>query len=323
VVRCLVIGSMVAAAIGFGVAVVLAASGCDTGPLYPDMMAMETHDLAPPTTPADLDPPPPPPPDLASLTDQAMPSPDAALPGRVLVWHDEFDGAQGQAPDPNNWTFDTGCSGWGNQQLECTTNRPQNVSLDGNGHLAITAIAESYMNHNYTSGRIETLPHFTHAFGRFEARMQMPSGQGLWPAFWLLGDNVGSAGWPGCGEIDIVESKGQEPNTVHGTVHGPGYSGANGITSAQTAPGLPLSADFHTYAVEWIANQIVFSVDNVTYFKVTPASLPPNTQWVFAHPFGVLLDVAVGGTFVGSPDSSTTFPQTMLVDYVRVYEPLP
>jgi beta-glucanase (GH16 family) len=315
--RWLVIASLVVSALGFAVAVALAA-GCDTSPLFPDMGPPADLDPAPP--PADLAIPPP----LYDLGyDAARPPPDAALPGRVLLWHDEFDGPAGSPPDPNNWDFDVGGNGWGNQQLEYTTARPQNVQLDGNGHLAIIARAESYMGHNYTSGRINSLAHFTHAFGRFEARMQLTTGQGLWPAFWLLGNDFGSAGWPQCGEIDIMENRGQEPNIVNGTVHGPGYSGAGGITAKQLVPGAPLAAGFHVYAIEWIANQIVFSVDGLEYFTITPQQLPANTQWVFAHPFGVLFDVAVGGTFVGAPDATTMFPQTLLVDYVRVYEAKP
>jgi beta-glucanase (GH16 family) len=239
------------------------------------------------------------------------------------LWQDEFDGPAGQSPDATKWSFDVGGDGWGNQQLEYTTARPDNVALDGAGHLAITAHAEAYMGKSYTSGRINTLSQFTHAFGRFEARMQMPSGQRMWPAFWLLGNDLPSVGWPDCGEIDIVENRGQEPNLVHGTVHGPGYSGGNGITASHPVPGAPLSAGFHVYAVEWIANQIVFSVDGANYFTLTPQQLPANTQWVFDHPFGVILDLAVGGTFVGAPDATTTFPQTLLVDYVRVYAPQP
>jgi len=310
--RGLVVATLVATAIGFALAVTMAA-GCDTSPLFADMLGGD-GDLS--STPAaDLavplgDGPPPPP-------------PDAQLPGRTLLWNDEFEGAAGAAPDQSKWSFDVGGSGWGNNELEYSTARPQNVALDGAGHLAITALSEPYMGKAYTSGRINSLAHFTHAFGRFEARMQLPAGQGIWPAFWLLGNDVGTVGWPQCGEIDIIENKGQEPNTVHGTVHGPGYSGGDGISMYRNVPGAPLSAGFHVYAVEWLANNIVFSVDGVSYFMVTPGQLPAGTKWVFDHPFGVILDLAVGGNFVGSPDSSTMFPQTLVVDYVRVYEAQP
>jgi beta-glucanase (GH16 family) len=290
---------------------VAAVAGCDTSPLYPDMLA---DDLAPPSI-GDLG---------GAAADMPAPEPpDAALPGRTLVWSDEFDGAGGAAPDASKWSFDVGGSGWGNGELEYSTARPENVALDGAGHLAITARAEGYMGKSYTSGRINTLAHFTRAYGRFEARMQLPAGQGMWPAFWLLGGNVSTVGWPACGEIDIIENKGQEPNTVHGTVHGPGYSGGNGISAMRVVSGAPLSAGFHTYAVEWFANLIVFSVDGNSYFTMTPQQLPANTQWVFDHPYGIILDLAVGGAYVGDPDGTTKFPQTLLVDYVRVYEPQP
>lgn len=297
---------------GLVAALVLGAvAGCDTSPLYPDADAPPPDDLAVAASADD-----------AAVADSAPP-PDASLPGRTLVWSDEFEGAAGQPPDATRWSFDVGGDGWGNQQLEYTTARPQNVALDGAGHLAITARAEAYQGKSFTSGRINSLSHFTHAFGRFEARMRLPAGQGMWPAFWLLGNNQPAVGWPGCGEIDIIENRGQEPNTVHGTVHGPGYSGGNGITQMRTVPGAPLSAGFHIYAIEWQANRVEFFVDGTSYFVLTPQQLPANTQWVFDHPFGVILDLAVGGTFVGAPDGSTVFPQTLLVDYVRVWSPAP
>ena len=300
VVTTLVVGSLVVVA------------GCDTSPLYPDMLDV---DLDPPAT-NDVG-------DLGAAGDAAVQPADASLPGRTLLWSDEFDGPAGQAPDAAKWSIDVGGSGWGNQELEYSTGRPQNVALDGAGHLAITARAEAYMGKEYTSGRLNTLAHFTRAYGRFEARMQLPAGQGIWPAFWLLGNNQPTVGWPQCGEIDIIENKGQEPNKVHGTVHGPGYSGGQGITADHIVSGAPLSAGFHVYAVEWFANLVVFSVDGISYFTVAPQQLPAGTQWVFDHPFGIILDLAVGGNYVGSPDSTTTFPQTLLVDYVRVYEPQP
>jgi beta-glucanase (GH16 family) len=296
---------------GLALMVAIVVAGCDTSPLYPDMITDDGASSAP----ADLAVDTPPSDALAPI--------DATLPGRTLVWQDEFDGPAGSSPDASKWSFDVGGSGWGNAELEYTTARAQNVALDGAGHLQLIARDEPYMGKPYTSGRINSLSHFSHAFGRYEARMKIPTGQGIWPAFWLLGNNVGTVGWPQCGEIDIIENKGQEPNIVHGTVHGPGYSGGNGISAARTVPGPPLSADYHVYAIEWFANLVVFSVDGNTYFTLTPQQLPANTQWVFDHPFGVILDLAVGGNFVGSPDATTVFPQTLLVDYVRVYEPMP
>jgi beta-glucanase (GH16 family) len=273
------------------------AAGCTPGALYPDMASMADASVVPFNA-------------------------DAGIAGRTLVWHDEFDGAAGSAPDASKWTYDVGGTGWGNQELEYYTNRASNVALDGNGHLAIVAQLEAYMGKSYTSGRINTLSKYTVAYGRFEARMQVPTGQGMWPAFWMLGGNIATVPWPGCGEIDVVETKGQDPSTVHGTVHGPNYSGAHGIGLTVNVPGAPLADGFHVYAVEWSVGKIVFFVDGISYFTMTPANLLAGDNWVFDHPFGILLNLAVGGNFVGSPDASTVFPQTLLVDYVRVYAPV-
>jgi beta-glucanase (GH16 family) len=307
-----ILTALLTAFLSAGVAALLTllALGCDTSPLYPDMDGPPSLNDAGMLLPGS---------DMSS-TDFATPPPD---PSRTLAWQDEFDGTLGSPPDPTKWTFDVGGDGWGNAQLEYDTNRPVNVQLDGNGRLAITARAESYMGHSYTSGRITTLNRYTKAYGRFEARIQMPRGRGMWPAFWLLGANVGDVDWPACGEIDIVENKGQEPYTVHGTVHGPGYSGGQGISNMKNLLGMPLADDFHLYAIEWSPGTITFSVDSYKYFTMTPQQLPSGQKWVFDHPFGILLDLAVGGNYVGPPDATTPFPQTMLVDYVRVYESAP
>ena len=235
-----------------------------------------------------------------------------------LVWEDEFDGPAGQLPDPTHWRFDIGTD-WGNAQLEYDTDRPENVSLDGVGRLAITARREDYNGRAYTSGRINTLGFFAQARGRFEARIHLPVGQGIWPAFWLLGTNFTSVGWPECGEIDIMEYRGQQPNILHGSLHGPGYSGGSAVTGRFTVPGAGLNADFHVFALEWDSERITWILDDTRYQTVTPRNLPQGARWVFDHPFFIILNVAVGGNFVGSPDASTTFPQTMLVDWVRVY----
>lgn len=235
-----------------------------------------------------------------------------------LVWADEFDGPAGQLPDTNYWQFDTGTN-WGNDQLEYDTDRPENVSLDGFGRLAIIAREEIYEECEYTSGRINTRDRFEHAYGRFEARIQLPVGQGIWPAFWLLGADFGDVGWPDCGEIDIMEYRGQEPTVVHGSLHGPGYSGGEAITLRYDLVGDRFDAGFHVFSIKWSPSRIVWSVDDAPYFSVTPGDLPGGTEWVFDHPFFILLNVAVGGNYVGSPDSTTVFPQRMLVDWVRVY----
>lgn len=240
-------------------------------------------------------------------------------PQLSLVWADEFDGPSGQLPDPSRWSFDVGTD-WGNSQLEYDTARPENASLDGAGDLVITARQESWQGQSYTSARINTLGHFEQAGGRFEARMRMPSGRGTWPAFWLLGSDFPTAGWPGCGEIDVMEYRGQEPTVLHGSLHGPGYSGGSALTTAYDVPGAPMDSAFHVYAVDWTSSKITWSVDGRDYFAVTPNDVPRGGTWVFNHAFFVILDFAVGGNFVGPPDAGTTFPQRFVVDYVRVYK---
>lgn len=241
-----------------------------------------------------------------------------------LAWSDEFDGP-GVAVDSTKWSFDIGGNGWGNNELETYTSRTANSDLEG-GSLVVKTLRETFtgpdnITRNYTSARLLTRNKFTQAYGRFEARIKIPYGQGIWPAFWMLGDNIDTAGWPNCGEIDIMENIGKEPSIVHGTFHGPGYSAANGVTAAFTLPnGRKFSDDFHTFAVEWEPNVMRFYVDGLLYKTRTPADLPPGTTWVFNHPFFIILNVAVGGGFPGNPDGTTVFPQTMQVDYVRVYQ---
>src|SRR5258708_3918275 len=242
-----------------------------------------------------------------------------------LVWSDEFDGPSGSAVDSSKWSFDIGGNGWGNNELETYTNRTVNAHVDG-GLLVIKTLKETLTGpdgrtRDYTSSRLLTRNKFTQAYGRFEARLKIPYGQGIWPAFWMLGDNIGTAGWPTCGEIDIMENIGKEPSIVHGTFHGPGYSGANGIGAAYSlSSGQKFSDDFHTFAVEWEPNVMRFYVDGLLYKTRTPSDLPAGKAWVFDHPFFIILNVAVGGYWPGYPDTTTVFPQQMLVDYVRVYQ---
>jgi beta-glucanase (GH16 family) len=236
-----------------------------------------------------------------------------------LVWSDEFDGPAGQSPDSARWGFDTGGNGWGNAQLEYDTDRPANVSLDGAGNLAITALEEDFLGREYTSGRINTRNRFVRTRGRFEARIKLPVGQGIWPAFWLLGSNIDPAGWPDCGEIDIMEYRGQYPNIVTGALHGPGYSGGGSIGGYYNLVGASFNDDFHVFAVDWDSSSITWSVDDQDYMTLGPSDLPSGTSWVYNHDFFIILNVAVGGYYVGDPDETTIFPQTMLVDYVRVY----
>jgi len=246
--------------------------------------------------------------------------------GYALVWSDEFNGKNGSQPDPSKWTYDIGGSGWGNHELEYYTNRRENARIE-NGNLVIAARQEPYKapdgaDFDYTSARLKTQGLFSHAYGRFEARIKLPAGQGLWPAFWMLGDNFGSAGWPKCGEIDIMENVGKEPGINHGSLHGPSSTNATSdLTATITLPaGQALSNDFHVYAVEWEPDAIRFYLDANLYATFAAAQWPPGGTWIFDHRFFLILNVAVGGDWPGSPDDTTDFPQTMLVDYVRVYK---
>ncbi len=236
-----------------------------------------------------------------------------------LVWSDDFDGAAGTSPDAAKWTFDvgTGGNGWGNQELQYYTNRPENAALDGEGHLVITAKKETFSGAPFTSARIKTQGLFTQAYGRIEARLKTPYGPGLWPAFWMLGANIDSAGWPQCGEIDVMEMRGQAPNIINGSVHGPGYSGGAAITRSFSFTGKRFDTDFHLFAIEWGKDYIDYFVDETLYQRITPADL--TGEWVFDHPVFILLNVAVGGNYVGFPTSQTPFPQRMTIDYVRAY----
>jgi len=249
-----------------------------------------------------------------TATGSAALAPPATTGGWRLVWQDEFNGTL----DPD-WVFDIGrgTNGWGNNELQYYTRRPENVRVE-NGVLVIEARQETYEGAAYTSARLKTEGRRAFGYGRFEARIQVPRGQGLWPAFWALGADRGAVGWPTCGEIDVMEHIGREPAAVHGTVHGPGYSGAKGVGGAFTLPKGTFSDGFHVFAADWEPGRLTFSVDGQDYKTITPAEV--SGRWVFDHPFFLLLNLAVGGNWPGPPDDKTLFPARMLVDYVRVYE---
>jgi len=242
----------------------------------------------------------------------------------ILTWSDEFNQPNGSPVDDSKWVPETGGGGWGNDELEYYTARPQNA-YQQDGNLVIRVLQEKYtgadgVTRNYTSARLKTLGKFAQAYGRFEARMKIPRGQGIWPAFWILGDNFNKVAWPGSGEIDIMENIGREPTHVYGTIHGPGYSGKKSLgASFSLTPPQPFADDFHLYAIEWEPKAIRFYVDDHLYETRTSKDLPSETKWVYDHPFFILLNVAVGGYWPGNPDASSVFPQEMLVDYVRVY----
>jgi len=249
----------------------------------------------------------------------------------TLVWSDEFNGATTQsAPNAQNWTYDTGAGGWGNDELEtycaygsstapCDPNNP-NAYVGTDGYLHI--VARSPSSGVYTSARLKSEGLQSFQYGRIEASIKMPEGQGMWPAFWMLGSDINSDPWPACGEMDIMESIGSQPSTNYGSIHGTGFTGTAIGTAYTLANNAKFGDAFHTFGIVWSPKLIKFYVDSPTnvYATYTPSSLPQGAVWPFdAGKFFFIMNVAVGGDWPGSPNSTTVFPQEMLVDYVRVY----
>lgn len=239
-----------------------------------------------------------------------------------LVWADEFDGT---SLDTQKWGYEigTGCPqlcGWGNGELQYYTNEEGNVKLE-DGNLIITAKEQSIEDSDYTSGRILTRDLASFASGRIEASIKLPEGQGLWPAFWMLPQEKVYGGWPLSGEIDIMEMLGQEPNVTHGTIHYGGQWPFNMFQGNSYYSPSSLTTGFHTYAVEWNESGIYWYIDDVLYSSKTPDNLG-GMPWRFDQNFYIILNVAVGGYWPGYPDASTQFPQTMEVEFVRVYQDL-
>lgn len=239
-----------------------------------------------------------------------------------LVWSDEFNQADGTAPNPDYWSYDLGGGGWGNGEFQYYTNRLQNARIEA-GNLIIEVNHEPNYNgtgYNFTSARLLTQNKVDWKYGRIEARIQVPSGgSGLWPAFWMLGTNISSVGWPQCGEIDIMEYVSRIPNEIFGTIHGPGYAG--GASFGKTVHfGYPVANDYHTYAVEWEQDMIRWYLNGVMYHEATPQDVSPS-DWVFDDNQFIILNVAMGGNFGGFIDlPNLEFPAQMKVDYVRVYQ---
>ena len=236
-----------------------------------------------------------------------------------LVLADEFN--TNGAPNPDIWNYDigTGNNGWGNNELQYYTDRPENV-IAQNGYLIITAREENFNGAAYTSARLLTKGKFEQTYGRYEARIKLPWGKGIWPAFWLLGDDSnGTEIWPQIGEIDIMEYVGDKPTEIFGTLHGPGYSAGESISKPYELENDRFDDGFHVFGIEWGLDYINFYVDDDLYNQITPEDVPG--EWVFNdRPFYIILNMAVGGSLPGSPNAETVFPQTMLVDYVRVYK---
>jgi beta-glucanase (GH16 family) len=258
---------------------------------------------------------------------------DAAVSSWALSWNDEFTGTSDTAPDSTKWVHDTGGYGWGNSELECYTDSTDNSYQDGNGNLVISALSSPSHTcsdgnvNNYTSARLKTQTLFTQTYGRFEARIKLPYGAGIWPAFWMLGSNITTVSWPSCGEVDILEnvpSLGE--STIQSTIHMPSPTSSSTNISLGTkntlASGETNDGEYHIYGVIWSPGKVSFYVDDytkpfVTYTAVDAANA--GGKWVFNTPFFLILNTAVGGSWPGSPDSTTVWPQNMYVDYVRVY----
>jgi beta-glucanase (GH16 family) len=241
-----------------------------------------------------------------------------SYPGLSLAWADEFNGS---SLDLTSWNFDKGdgcpnLCGWGNNELEFYTEN-ENLYFQ-EGKMVIEARLESRGGKSYTSTRLNSQNKRSFRFGRIDIRAKVPRGRGVWPAFWMLGNNITTVGWPRCGEMDIMELLGQEPNKVYSTIHfGPG-PGSIQISRSLTATA-PFSDDFHLYSLVWQTDRLRFMVDNQVISEVTKADLGAN-NYPFNDPFYFILNVAVGGNWPGSPDATTRFPQWLMVDYIRVFQ---
>ena len=254
-----------------------------------------------------------------------------ALQAWTLEWSDEFNGKAGTPVDSRIWSYDTGdgCAagicGWGNEERESYSSAAENIALDGKGSLAIVARRASaqlkcyYGPCRYTSGKIKTQGKARAQPGRVEARIKLPEGQGLWPAFWLLGNSFPQTPWPQCGELDVMENHGHATNETSSAIHGPGYFGQTPFVHGHTLQSGKYSDDFHVFAVEWDSVRVRFFVDNAPQYTITRPEVERLGAWVFDQPFFVVLNLAVGGKFDGDPASDAIFPATMLVDYVRAY----
>jgi beta-glucanase (GH16 family) len=258
-----------------------------------------------------------------------IPTPPTGPITWTLAWSDEFDGPAGTPPDPATWGYDlgdgsvVGLTGWGNNELQSYTASPENAAMDGEGNLVITVRRADgsercyYGPCEYTSARLLTRDRYEFQYGRIEARIKVPGASGLWPAFWMLGNDLEQVGWPESGEIDIMEFVGRRPNEVLGTIHGPGYSGSSGFTGAVDL-GKPVADDFHTFSIDWWPGAITWRLDGEVFHEARPSDVAPN-RWVFDHPFFMILNVAVGGNLGGPVAADIPLPQSMVVDYVRLY----
>jgi beta-glucanase (GH16 family) len=242
-----------------------------------------------------------------------------------LVWQDEFNQPVGSGPDQEKWVHELGDNGWGNEEKQNYTASRENSFIvadpeAGDGRALVIKAVRTPAG-GYTSARLKTHGKFATGPARIEARLKLPQGQGIWPAFWMLGDNIGSVPWPECGEIDIMEMIGHQPGRLYGTLHGPGYSGKHGLTKfIDLPPGAIFHDAYHVFAVVWKKDRIEWLLDGKIFHAIASTDLPEGGRWVFdGPPFYLLLNLAVGGLWPGYPDATTQFPQEFRIDYVRVY----
>ncbi|MEY4310334.1 MAG: hypothetical protein RLZ71_260 [Actinomycetota bacterium] len=258
-------------------------------------------------------------------------APAATKVVKKLLWKQEFNGTAKVWPNSRVFNYDLGGGGWGNLEHQAYIQTAAKTDGTRQGNLVLTAKKYVYDPDGlfyqcpiptvdgaceYTSARIQTAKKVQFQYGRLEARIKLPKGDGTWPAFWLLGNDIENNSWPGCGEIDIMEGKGAYPYVVYGTAHGPGYSGSEGITNTWDLS-TQLNAGYHVYAIEWYKNKISWFIDSKLYHTITPASLGTD-RWVFNKPFFMILNLAMGGSFTGDVDPSIT-SASMSVDYIRYY----
>ncbi len=253
-------------------------------------------------------------------TPQAPPAQpaDPAFPATRLVFSDEFNGGAGSKPDGSKWTMDPGVPQ--NGEVQYYTPNSENASMNGNGQLVIEARRQDYQGRQYTSHRMNTSNKFHVQYGRIEARVKVPKGNGLWPAFWMMGEDfLSGRPWPYNGEIDIMEVLGRNTSEAYSTLHAPAYNAGGGY--GQKYATVDLSQDYHVWAAEWDSKGIRFFLDGRLVFDANKETVE-NTRgpWIFDHKFYLILNLAVGGDFPGPIDASTPFPSQMLVDYVRVYQ---
>lgn len=236
-------------------------------------------------------------------------------PGMTLAWSDEF---TANYINSNNWSYDTGGSGWGNNELEYYTNSNKNAFATS-GYLVIEARKETMGTNNYTSARMISKDKKTFTYGRIDFRAKLPKGQGVWPALWMLGNNIGTTPWPACGEIDIMELLGHEAQKTYGTIHWGAAGGASThIGGNYSLPSLTFNDKFHLFSLKWEADKMTFLIDDVVFFTANKSQV--NGNYPFDKPFFFIMNVAVGGNWPGNPDATTVFPQRMIVDYVRVFQ---